>query len=223
MIKGRIHTTGGSCVPEMQRYLKSSSSNTTCEYYLPLCTFALNLTGSHESARDAVQEVFYRIWKNRGDIQIDHSIRAWLYKAVRNQALNMIEQQRSRLRLAERWKEEMNSEAGVHGAGRQGTERGELLFDEGSERENLVRRIWEMVGKMPPQRKMVFELHRRHGLSYEEIARVMQISRKTVENHMGRALEELRNGLHAGREEKADQQVGSPDADVLVDWKRRRE
>src|SRR5690606_19512149 len=97
MIKGRIHTTGGSCVPEMQRYLKSSSSNTTCEYYLPLCTFALNLTGSHESARDAVQEVFYRIWKNRGDIQIDHSIRAWLYKPVRNQALNMIEQQRSRL------------------------------------------------------------------------------------------------------------------------------
>jgi RNA polymerase sigma-70 factor (ECF subfamily) len=51
---------------------------------------------------------------------------------------------------------------------------------------------------MPQRRKMVFELHRKHGLSYKEIAQIMDITRKTVENHMGKALQDVRDELNNG-------------------------
>ncbi|MEX2437898.1 MAG: sigma factor-like helix-turn-helix DNA-binding protein, partial [Candidatus Babeliales bacterium] len=60
----------------------------------------------------------------------------------------------------------------------------------------LVSQIWDLVEAMPEQRKMVFELHRKHGLSYSEISEVMGIAKKTVENHMGKAFQEVREKLN---------------------------
>jgi RNA polymerase sigma-70 factor (ECF subfamily) len=48
---------------------------------------------------------------------------------------------------------------------------------------------------MPQRRRFVFSLHRKHGLSYKEIVQVMDITRKTVENHMGLALKEIRDSI----------------------------
>ena len=59
----------------------------------------------------------------------------------------------------------------------------------------LNRNIWSAVCKMPQKRYMVFLLHKRYELSYKEIALVMEISIKTVENHMGSALKYIRKEL----------------------------
>lgn len=157
------------------------------EYYRQLCAFALKMTGSRELARDVVQEVFLRIWKGRVDWEIKESLKVYMYQAVRNQALNSVQKQKRRLETRNEFAEEIRYSGGATP--------GESLHDNNK----LVRQIWELVREMPERRQFVFTLHRKHGLSYKEISEVMNISRKTVENHMGLALNELRERLNTGR------------------------
>jgi RNA polymerase sigma-70 factor (ECF subfamily) len=60
----------------------------------------------------------------------------------------------------------------------------------------LSEAIHHAIDQLPPRRRMVFLLHRQHDLTYAEVAQTMGITRKTVENQMGRALKFLRNQLH---------------------------
>lgn len=156
------------------------------EYYYQLCRFAVTITNCSELARDVVQEVFLKIWQNRKNLDIQHSLKAYLYQSVRNHALNMLEQQGARHRLSDRLTKETDMQPDP-AAGEDNNYSGEL--------DVLVSRIWELVNEMPEQRRLVFILHRKHGLSYPEISEVMHIARKTVENHMGRAFRELREKL----------------------------
>lgn len=157
------------------------------KYYYQLCKFAVNTTNCDDLARDAVQEVFLNIWINREAWVIKHSLKAYLYQAVRNHALNLAEQQRVRQKLSEKLYENPDQLS-------------EYIVDENSstakDLSGLVSQIWDLVEAMPEQRKMVFELHRKHGLSYSEISEVMGIAKKTVENHMGKAFQEVREKLN---------------------------
>jgi RNA polymerase sigma-70 factor (ECF subfamily) len=58
-----------------------------------------------------------------------------------------------------------------------------------------IKQIWAIVENMPERRRMVFELNRRQGLSYKEIAKVLDITRKTVENHIANALQDIRDQM----------------------------
>ncbi|MEX0928287.1 MAG: sigma-70 family RNA polymerase sigma factor, partial [Balneolales bacterium] len=104
----------------------------------------------------------------------------------RNHALNLIKQQGARQKLSSRLEQEYDHQAI--------TGQGEVDYSE-TNMSGLINQIWKLVEKMPEQRNMVFMLHRKHGLSYTEISEVMGIARKTVENHMGKALQELREKL----------------------------
>lgn len=154
------------------------------EYYYPLCSFAVKITKSGELARDAVQEVFYKLWRNREGWEIHYSLKIYLYRAVRNQALNLVGIQKNNRQLVESLKEESYS-----------FDHGYFGRDTKKYSEKLIKNIWELVTQMPERRRQVFVLHRRHGLSYKEISAVMAISDKTVENHMGHALQFIRDNI----------------------------
>ena len=156
------------------------------KYYGRLCGFAMKLVKSPDLAKDCVQEVFLKIWRNHEEWSIHYSLSVYLYQSVRNQALNQIEKRKTHREYSEKYYEE-----DFHN---QGDENQQLSNDQ----IEMVDKIWEVVEEMPDRRKMVFELHRRHGLSYKEIAQIMKITRKTVENHMGRALQDVRNQLKDG-------------------------
>lgn len=153
------------------------------EYYNKLCGLALGYVRSPELAKDCVQEVFLKIWRGREELEIRHSFKVYLYQAVRNQALNLVEKSKNLREYSERYFEEKKYQV---------TTRPEDLSEE---QWQLVEKIWEFVEEMPERRRMVFELHRKHGFSYKEIAGVMNISRKTVENHMGKALQDIRESI----------------------------
>lgn len=155
------------------------------KYYYPLCRFAAKITRSNSLARDAVQEVFYKIWRSGEDWQVNYSLKVYLFQAVKNQSLNLVNKQKSLLRLKEQLQEDPSYNL---------TDDAADTKDGNSE--ELVAQVWRFVEKMPARRKLVFVLHRKHGLSYKEISRVMGISLKTVENHMGHALQSIRDHIN---------------------------
>lgn len=152
-------------------------------YYHELCSLAYKITRCPEQARDVVQDVFYKLWKKRNQQQINRSLKAYLYQAVWNQALNKKDKTKNQQELRETFSEEQNFRTAIPK---------EKSDDRVS---RLITEIWRIVDEMAERRKFVFTLHRKHGLSYKEIATVMNISRKTVENHMGLALQEIRETI----------------------------
>lgn len=150
------------------------------EYYVPLCRFSKGYVGTVESARDVVQDVFIKIWSNREKFQIHTSVKAYLFQAVRNHSLNELEKRNRYQAFEEEYIRESELKAVSHNT---------------ENTEQLTQLIWQIAELMPEKRKAVFTLYREHGLSYKEIASVLGITRKTVENQMGRALNFIRQHL----------------------------
>lgn len=150
-------------------------------HYSKLVVFSNSYVKSLDIGRDVVQDVFIKIWDNHENFYIKQSLKAYLYQAVRNQSLNFLQQKKQKQRLQERLVKQ--HELGVKEEGA------------GLNTEELTQKIWKLVEQLPERRKAIFILYRKHGLSYLEIAEVMGITRKTVENQMGKSLQFLREHL----------------------------
>ncbi len=151
------------------------------QYYTLLCRTAVRFTKDTEAAEDLVQEVFCKIWQNREVLEISTSYKAYLVRSVTNQALNYIEKQK-RLVLSE--------DSTPYESSLSANTTLELL--EGSEMEG---RVQQALAALPPQCRLIFEMSRFEELTYKEIADTLQLSPKTVENQMGKALRILREHL----------------------------
>jgi RNA polymerase sigma-70 factor (ECF subfamily) len=153
-------------------------------HYHGLCALAEQITKSKELARDVVQDVFLKIWRGRSDFSIELSLEAYLCRAVRNQALVVLEKQRSQGRIKNEFAKELTQSFEV--------EQNEL---EMGAQPKIVEQIWKIVETLPTRRRMAFTLHHKQGLTYKEISNVMDVSQKTVETHIGLALKEIRSHL----------------------------
>ncbi len=151
------------------------------QYYSRLCVFSNGYVKSLDIARDVVQEVFIKVWDNRENFIITQSLKAYLFMAVRNQSLNFIQEKKQKNRLEERLRKQQ--------------ELNESVKREDFNKDELSQKIWKLVEELPEKRRAIFILYRKHGLSYSEIADVMKIARKTVENQMGKSLKFLRERL----------------------------
>lgn len=152
------------------------------EYFYDLCSYALQITKSQQKAKDIVQEVFYKLWKRREEWTIHSSLQAYLFRSVRNEALNKLDREEHCKDVREEFTFRKNN-------------RQTDQSDEDGVDQELLKKIWNVVSEMPNRRQSVFILHRKHGLSYREIAQVLDITRKTVENHMGLALDDIRKQI----------------------------
>lgn len=150
-------------------------------YAEPLCTFAEQYTESSEIAEELVQDLFLKIWEDRRDWSPSGSVKSYLYTATRNLALDYLKHER----VVDEWRE-----------GRSQDGRSTLKApDENFRHKKLHRAVRSAVEELPERSKQVFELSRQHGLTYREIASVLDISVKTVETHMRRAFKSLREQL----------------------------
>lgn len=151
-------------------------------YYSELCRFATEYVSSTNRARDVVQDVFLQIWDRRADWDVQRSLQAYLYRSVRNRALNQVRRRGTKqdvhddLEYTTERVQSRTAEDVVHGG---------TLKDE----------VQQAIDDLPDRRRMAFLLHRRHGFTYKEIAQIMEITQKTVENQIGRALKSLREKL----------------------------
>ena len=150
-------------------------------YYQSLCNYACSLIKDMDEAEEVAQNVFFNIWNKREALQISTSIKSYLYRAVHNDCLNKIKHGKVRTIYAEDYKSSMGG----------GFEDSSKILD-GKE---LNKQINEAIDSLPEQCGNVFRLSRFENLKYSEIAEQLEISVKTVENHMGKALKILRERL----------------------------
>jgi RNA polymerase sigma-70 factor (ECF subfamily) len=155
-------------------------------YYDALCAFANGYTASRSEAEEVVEDVFMRLWELRQQLEVRESLKSYLYTATRNRSLNRLRDERAEARRLE----EASAEVAAPGMGqpRPG-------LDEEIEAAEFARAVERAVEKLPPRTRQVFLLHRQHGLTYGEVAAALEISPKTVENQLGRALKHLRAHL----------------------------
>jgi RNA polymerase sigma-19 factor, ECF subfamily len=151
-------------------------------YAAPLATFAQLYLGSPDDAADAVQDVFVAIWRRAASWECRTTVRGYLYSAVRNEALNRLKRGRTRARAADRLMREVAGE--VVAAPVFGT-----VIDP---HEVQLARLERALGALSDKHRQVFLLRWQHGLTYVEIAAVLDIPVKTVDSRMVRALQALR-------------------------------
>lgn len=171
----------------LARTSAGDTSAFTClfeRHYSPLCSFAEAFLPPSE-AEEVVEDVFVRLWDRRQQIQAQ-SVRSYLYGATRNRALNRLRH----LRARGRW---LRAAAALDHAPAMGQPPPRV--DERVYGAELGVAIDAAIEELPPRCREIFVLQRMHGLSYAEIAAAMDISVKTVENQIGRALRRLRERL----------------------------
>ena len=145
----------------------------------PLVRFATGLVGSEAEADDLVQEAFLRIWSSRDRLDPQRSLRALLYRSVRNLAYNAI---RDRTTHAEKHTEMMPPAAPP-------------MPDAATEAASFEGRLRRWITELPDRQREALTLSRFDGLSHAEIATAMEISARTVNNHLVAALNTLRTRI----------------------------
>ncbi len=122
-----------------------------------------------------VADVFLKIWVKKNSIQIKTDFKSYLYRSTRNAVIDVI-------RKENRYKPIVKSELTKF----------ELSPETLMIRKEVLAHFDNMVSRLPKQAGLVFRLVKVDGLKYKEIAETLDISVKTVENHMGKALRMMR-------------------------------
>jgi RNA polymerase sigma-70 factor (ECF subfamily) len=150
------------------------------KYYSAMCHFARQFLNDSELAEETVQDMFVKIWEKRDMLNIDSSVKHYLFRSVRNHCLNQIQHDKIKKQYATMVLESAHQEIN-----------GDQYFLE----VDLIQRIEKSIDSLPPKRKEIFRLSREQGMKYKEIAETLNISVKTVEAQMGLALKHLREEL----------------------------
>ncbi len=155
-------------------------------YYLPLCSYVFGYVGSRALAEEVVQDIFGAVWEQRAEWRVTTSVRTYLFGAARNRALNTSRQQR----LDDRWRKRAPSTAEVPGLSA-----GPGAADRDLHRDDLAAALERAMQRLPERQRQAFYLRWRGHLSHQEIAQLMGITVKTVENTLAAAFRALRPEL----------------------------
>jgi RNA polymerase sigma-70 factor (ECF subfamily) len=146
--------------------------------YAYLYHFAFSFVRSKQLSEEIISDVFIRIWEKRKEIDQISNLKVYLYVATRNTALNYIERQK-RI-VTESIDEVSGSIKGVYFDPEQ------LMITA-----EMMNRIQKAIEALPPKCQLVFKMVKDDGLKYREVAEIMGISIKTVENQLAIALQKI--------------------------------
>jgi RNA polymerase sigma-70 factor (ECF subfamily) len=147
-------------------------------YHSPVKRFLTGFIKDEDEVLDMLQDIFCHVWEHRNTIAKVDSFKAYLFRMARNAIYNHFKINAIREEHLQQYQREA------------------ILTDDLAEErlhaEELGLLLDIAVDHMPPQRKLVFKMSRKEGLSNEEISKCLNISKRTVENHITAALSELR-------------------------------
>lgn len=147
--------------------------------YAPLMRFATIYTHCEQMAEDVLADVFLKLWERRSALKEILNLRVYLYTAVKNTALNHRNRQ---LQIAD-------TEEGL-----------DQLAGETNPAEQLIsaetfRMVQKTIHQLPPRCKLIFQLAKEEGMRYKEIANILGISVKTIDNQLAIALSKIGNAV----------------------------
>lgn len=148
-------------------------------HYKTLLGTAINVLKEVDTGKDIVQEVFFQIWKKRSNLDVHTNLSAYLKRAVINRCLNVIKQRKPTVN--DDWL--LESPATLASA----------LDD--LAHQDLKAAMEKALESLPERCRIVFVMKRLEGLSQKEIAQQLNISTKTVENQITKALKVLKEAL----------------------------
>ncbi len=165
-----------SIFQEIREDKREALNRLFAQYFDSLCHFVNSYLRDTMLSEEVVADVFFNLWVKRKTLTINGSIKPYLFKAARNQAISYLRRPAfEHVALREDIRQERALEPDA------------LLIQQ----EN--RQYWQsLVNNLPPRCKLIFTLHREENFSYREIAELLDLSEKTVENQMGKALKQLR-------------------------------
>ncbi len=150
------------------------------KYYGHLCLYATKILKDDPAAEEIVQDFFVKIWEKREHLNIETSIKNYLFRSIKNLCINYIQHNKTKNRYAQKVISETENS---------------YSDDDSFPEIELSKKIEESINSLPEKRKEIFRLSRQDGLKYQEIAVKLNISIKTVETQMTLALKTLRDKL----------------------------
>ncbi|HWB95019.1 MAG TPA: RNA polymerase sigma-70 factor [Puia sp.] len=148
--------------------------------YSSLLHFAKSIVKSKEAAEEIVSDVFIKIWERRRELEKIENLKVYLYVATRNTALNYLSHnKRSVTNPLDEFHTEFTS----------------IYFDPEQLMitADMLALIRRSIDQLPPKCKIIFKLVKEDGLKYREVAEILNISVKTVENQLAIALQKIGN------------------------------
>ena len=148
-------------------------------FYDRLLYFAIQYVSTREAAEEIVSDVFVKIWNRREELDKIANLEVYLFVAVKNHSLNYLEQYSS-LRIAP-----LSDDSGLS----------QLTNSVDPERtmewKEILFKMDQEVGRLPDQCRRVFKLIKEEGFKYKDVAEILNISPRTVETQLFRAMKRL--------------------------------
>ena len=168
-------------ISRMKKDDKSAMDELFSNYYHRLFHFSKSILKIENEIDDILQEVFVKIWLNRHKIDNAETFNAFIYTVTKNEVLNLI---RTNLR-----NQTFRDELYLKSVAEEYHLQNETEFNE------LKAGIDKIVANLPPKRQQVFILSRTEGLTNKEIAQQLNISDKTVEDHITHAIKQIKSSM----------------------------
>ncbi len=166
---------------QIQSGNKNAFEHLYMKYWALLYVHSLKMIQNEEVARDIVQDLFVKLWEKRNEIHINEALKFYLYRSVRNLTINQINNNKQLQNNLDSFsafiaENQMENDA-------------ETDFAE------LVRLVEKEIAHLPKKMKLIFQMSRYQGLSYQEIAEELDLSIHTVKKTISRAIKMLRTQI----------------------------
>ncbi|QHT67149.1 RNA polymerase sigma-70 factor [Rhodocytophaga rosea] len=173
----------------LERLIKGSEEAFEAIYVLyhnKIYRLALKFVKSEELAKEVLQDIFVKVWEHKHTINKDLSFSAFIFKIAHNHIFNLLK----------RASKEVSIKKQIIAAAEIASNQTEDEFF-AAEYESLA---IHAIDQLPPQRKLIFQLCRLEGKTYEEVSYALGISKSTVRDHMVKAIKFIKEYLHAHTE-----------------------
>lgn len=152
-------------------------------YYDRLSRFAVTIVKSELLAEEVVLDVYMKLWESRNTASTINKIETWLYTAVRNKAINVLKKE-------QRFQFDMLTGSHIRLADYKPSAENNLIENE------MFMALNDAVQSLPSKCKIIFKLIREDGLNRNEVAEILNISVKTVDNQLAVAVKKVAERLH---------------------------
>ena len=165
----------------MSSYGKYDFDTLFRQHYAALVLYGIKFLRDREQAREIVQEIFIGMYERRKELAIRSNPKSYLFQSVRNRCLNELEKMKTEKKRMEAYGQETQDS---------------YTFSDPLEAAEFEARLHTLIDGLPPACRSVFRLSRFEGKTNTEIAQALEISKRTVETQISKALRILRKALY---------------------------